>query len=222
MQAVKQKEDYFLSDEHIIQEILSGKTEMFELLMRRNNQSLYRAIRSYVQNEQDIKDIMQETYLSSFKMLYQFKKEAAFSTWLIRIGINASLQFLKRNKKRMRSIDEKDPASKIIQIADTPQNNPEWQSINAETHSLLEKAVDQLPKKYRLVYVLKEVEDMKIREIAICLDLSISNVKVRLHRARSLLKESLFQLSSDKSIFEFGNKNCNTLVENVMLQLLKT
>ena len=85
----------------------------------------------------------------------------------------------------------------------------------------MEKAIDELPEKYKIVYMLKEVEGLGVSEISTCLDLTKSNVKVRLHRARTMLKDSLLGLTGFKSMFEFGDKKCDRIVANVMDYLYK-
>ncbi|MDX1363299.1 MAG: sigma factor [Arenibacter latericius] len=111
-----------LPDEVVVEKILVGETELFEILMRRHNQLLFRTIRSYMDRPSDIDDVMQDTYIKAFQKLYQFKNEALFSTWLIRIGINEVLQ-RKRKFKRNKIISINNEKG-IFQIADTSNMNP--------------------------------------------------------------------------------------------------
>src|SRR5690606_18463839 len=97
--------------------------------------------------------------------------------------------------------------------------NAQAKMVRKETKQMLEEAIDQLDLKYRTVYILKEVEEMSVKEVAIAMNLSESNVKVRLHRARTMLKDILYELSSDKSIFEFGFGRCDRITERVMKEL---
>ena len=207
-----------LEDAIVVRRVLAGEKELFEILMRRYNQTLYRVIRGYLHDEADVEDAMQDTYLKAFDKLEQFQGKAAFSTWLIRIGINEALLRL-RKLRRVRSLvsQESDVDTKeVIQLSDPRQMNPEKQAIQVETRQLLEKAIDHLPEKLRVIYMLKEVEGLKNDEIAHCLEISEPNVKVRLHRARTLLKETLYRISSSAEIFEFGNSRCDGLVARVM------
>src|SRR5690606_9316782 len=207
-----------LDDTVVVRRVLAGEKELFEILLRRYNQTLYRVIRGYLHDEADVEDAMQDTYLKAFDKLEQFQGKAAFSTWLIRIGINEALLRL-RKLRRVRSLvsHEADVDAKaIVQLSDTRQINPEKQAIQMETRQLLEKAIDQLPEKLRVIYILKEVEGLKNEEIARCLEISEPNVKVRLHRARTVLKETLYNISSSTEIFEFGNSRCDGLVARVM------
>ncbi|MCG2462547.1 RNA polymerase sigma factor [Flavobacteriaceae bacterium F89] len=206
-----------MSDYVIVEKVLQGETELFEILMRRYNELLYRSIRSYLDREVEVEDIMQDAYIKAFQKLYQFRNEAKFSTWLVRIGINEALQY-KRKSKKNRTIDLTQESG-VIQIADTSIMNPENKTIHRESAAFIEKAIDALPPKYKIVYILQEVEGMDISEISKSLDLTNSNVKVRLHRARNMMKEYLFKATKTQNVFEFGNHKCDRLVENVMKRI---
>ncbi|CAL1520693.1 RNA polymerase sigma factor [Chitinophaga sp. MM2321] len=210
-----------MPDNMVVKRILSGEKELFEILLRRYNQTLYRVIRSYLKEEDDVSDAMQETYLKAYEKLQQYHGTAAFSTWLIRIGINEALQRIRSVKKHPTVCidDGGDDSGKIFQLSDNHQMNPEKQAIQQETRRLIEESIDQLSDKYRIIYMLKEVEGMGNSDIAACLGISDSNVKVRLHRAKSLLKEALYKQSSGKDIFEFGNIRCDRIVDYVMKRI---
>jgi RNA polymerase sigma factor (sigma-70 family) len=209
-----------IDDSTVIKRVLSGEKELFEILMRRHNQKLYRVIRSYLREREDIEDAMQETYLKAFGKLDQFMGNASFSTWLIRIGINEALLRLKRSKIRNLHGNTVDVVEEyVIQLPDNEETNPENMVISKETQRLIEGAIDELPEKYRVIYVLKEVEGMDNASISQCLGISDSNVKVRLHRTKALMKEALLKLSSDTRIFEFGNHRCDAVVEYVMRRI---
>ncbi|MDT7829470.1 RNA polymerase sigma factor [Pricia sp. S334] len=210
-----------IEESEVIRRVLGGEKELYELLIRRNNQKLYRVVRSYLKEEAEIEDAMQNTYLKAFEKLYQFNHNSTFSTWLIRIGINEALLRL-REKGKMFNMSEQGWNSEdalVFEIQPKNQMNPQKRIIMSEAKQLLENAVDQLEIKYKTVYILKEVEGMRYREIAEVLDLTVSNVKVRVHRAKAMLKEKLYALSVDKSIFEFGFERCDRLTENVMASI---
>ncbi|MCG2419654.1 RNA polymerase sigma factor [Aequorivita sp. F47161] len=203
----------------IIEKILDGQVELFEILMRRYNELLYRTIRSYITIETDAEDTMQDTYIKAFQKLYQFKNEARFSTWLIRIGINEALQRKRKaNRYQTVAIQQED---KVLQIEDRNIMDPERKTMYKESSYFIEKAIDTLPEKYKIVYMLKEVEGIGISEISSSLDLSNSNVKVRLHRARIMLRDSILNLTDHSTIFDFGNSKCDTIVANVMDYIFK-
>ncbi len=204
-----------IPDYVVVEKVLQGETELFEILMRRYNELLFRTIRSYI--DVDVEDTMQDAYIKAYQKLYQFKNEAKFSTWLVRIGINEALQ-RKRKSTRYRTLDITQESS-IIQIPDTATMDPENRTIQKESLVYIEKAIDALPSKYKIIYILKEVEGMDISEIAKSLELTKSNVKVRLHRARKMMKEFLLKSTNTQSIFEFGNHKCDRLVDKVMNEI---
>lgn len=207
-----------ISDSDVICRIHSGEKELYEILLRRNNQKLYRVIRSYINDLAEIEDIMQNTYLKAYEKLYQFKHNSQFSTWLIRIGINETLARLKTKGKYLNLYTSENSVSHevVLEIPDTEQLNPEKKMIRQEAKQILEKTIDLLDVKYRTVYVLREIEGMSMAEISDCLGLTVSNVKVRLHRAKDMIREELYDLSQDTDIFEFGFSKCDTIVDKVM------
>ena len=152
--------------------------------------------------------------------LFQFRGHSAFSTWLIRIGINEALLQLRgiRKEQAFYVVGQDTDVEEIEQIPDR-QMNPEMLIINQEGDRLVETAIDSLPEKYRLVYILKEVEGLSNGVIAECLGISDENVKVRLHRAHKLLKDSLSIFTSDVRVLEFGNSRCDAVVDFVMLHI---
>lgn len=207
-----------IKESEVIKRILHGEKELYEILVRRNNQKLYRIIRSYLKDEAEIEDIMQDSYLKAFTKLYQFKLESTFSTWLIRIGINESLARLKEKGKLYHLNEQSDnlKSNTILEIPDGKQLNPQDKMIRSEAKQLLENAIDSLDIKYKTVYIMKEMEDMSLKEISIALDLTVANVKVRLHRSKAVLKERLYEVTNDRKIFEFGSSRCDRITENVM------
>lgn len=209
-----------LTEALIIEKILNGEIELFEILMRRNNELLFRTVRSYIQSESDVEDTMQDTYIKAYEKLYQFKNESKFSTWLIRIGINEALQRKRKSPKYKTIALEQDDM--VLQIEDQNIMDPERKTMYKESSLFMERAIDTLPEKYKIVYMLKEVEGIGISEISKCLDLTNSNVKVRLHRARVMLRDSILTLTDHSSIFDFGNSKCDQLVANVMDYIFKT
>ncbi|WP_041327378.1 RNA polymerase sigma factor [Robiginitalea biformata] len=201
-------------DPWIIEAVLGGDKELFEVLMRRHNELMYRTIRSYLSREEDIEDCMQEAYIKAYRKLRQFNNESQFSTWLIRIGINEALMRIRKGKQMLTVEINQD--AEAPQIPDKSIMNPERITMHRESLAYIEHAIDALPRKYKIVYMLKEVEGLEIKEISKSLDLSNSNVKVRLHRARNMMKEYLFKATDTRTVFEFGNARCDRVVEGVL------
>ncbi|MDX5419228.1 MAG: RNA polymerase sigma factor [Hymenobacteraceae bacterium] len=217
---IKTSDYALLPDTEVVERVLEGEKELYELLMRRHNQKLYRAVRSYLKAEHEVEDAMQDTYLKAYEKLRQFRNNARFSTWLIRIGINTALEKI-REHKRVTPVNLQVDSQNIYANLPTQVNtmNPEKIALQKEAKQLLEKAIDFVPEKYRIVYTLRELEGMDVEEVTQCLGLSESNVKIRLHRAKSMLKEILYKLSNSKDVFEFGFKRCDAIVERVMHRL---
>ena len=207
-----------LADEDIVTRVLAGDKDLYELLMRRHNQKLYRVVRSYLKNQREVEDIMQDTYLRAFEKLAQFRHDAQFSTWLIRIGINMALARLRKYKQLAEAPSDLVDYN-VLPISDTTPMDPENIIIRNESRLLLEQAIDALPEKYRIVYTLRELEELSVQEVMECLELSESNVKIRLHRAKALLKDNLYKLTHDRKVFEFGNSRCDALVHQVLKSL---
>lgn len=208
-----------LSDSEVIKRVLNGEKELYEQLMRRNNQLLYRVIRSYLSDDNDVQDTMQDTYLLAYEKLQQYRGTASFSTWLVRIGINEALQRIRELKKhkQLHPHTEEEQDRLIGQKSDLM--TPEKEAIQYETKLQIEHAIDQLPDKYRSVFMLREVEDLKIDDIASSLAISRLNVRVRTYRAKKILKKQLFDLSHSDTAFEFGNKRCDAMVLRVLRKI---
>jgi RNA polymerase sigma-70 factor, ECF subfamily len=173
-----------LTDEEIVARILGGEIELFELIMRRHNQRLYRAARAIVRDESEAEDVMQEAYVRAYVHLKQFAGKAKFSTWLTRIAVHEALVRL-RNRNRYDKPGptletSEDPMDRLPSAESTPEEHLQTRELG----NVLEEAIESLPLGFRTVFVLRAVEEMNTSEVAECLDLSEENVKVRLHRAR--------------------------------------
>lgn len=210
-----------IKEETVIKRILGGEKELYEILVRRNNQKLYRIIRGYLKDESEIEDVMQNSYLKAYTKLYQFNLKSQFSTWLIRIAINESLAEIKKKGKMVHlSGNSQDMDDRfVLELPDNRQLNPLEKMTRKETKHLLENAIDQLEEKYRTVYIMREVEEMSLKDVAAALDISISNVKIRLHRSKGMIKETLYEMSNDTEIFEFGFSRCDRVTEQVMKRI---
>src|SRR5262245_1614353 len=167
------------SDEEVVRQILAGQTALYELLMRRYNERLYRAARAVTRNEEESEEVMQQNYVQAFAHLNQFSGQARFSTWLTRIAINESLATVRRRVK-YEPIDDDSMASAGTSPAATP--DPERQAFTGELRVLLEWAIDGLADGWREVFVLRDVEGLSTAETAECLGVSDDVVKTRLSR----------------------------------------
>lgn len=208
------------TDQEIISDVLNGQKDLFAILMKRNNQRLFRAVRTYFKDEDEVTDVMQETYLKAFEKLSQFHGDAAFSTWLIRIGINESLLRLRKIKRKWLFFKASQHDSRSGSLhSEIDFMNPEKKAMQQETRRQIERAIDGLPEKYRVVYMLREVEGLSGDETARALGLSESNVKVRLFRAKAMMKKSLEGQADLADVFEFGNSKCDAMIDRVIEEI---
>ncbi|SJZ77495.1 RNA polymerase sigma-70 factor, ECF subfamily [Chitinophaga eiseniae] len=204
-----------LTDNEIIARVLAGEKRLYELLMRRNNASLFRIGMSFLNNDMDVEDVMQQTYINAYQHLESFRQEAAFATWLKRIMINECHQHLKR---RQHAGSEDISTVELGQdIAKT--RTPVDTVINKELGEVLEKALLSIPEKYRAVFVLRELEQLNVAETAKVLDISRVNVKVRQIRAKMMLREHISNFYKNDVVFPFHLIRCDRVVNNVLRQL---
>jgi RNA polymerase sigma-70 factor (ECF subfamily) len=207
------------ADEDIIRQVLDGNTAMFELLMRRYNERVYRAARAIVRDEQEAEDVMQQAYVNAFVHLRQFNGSAQFSTWLTRIAVNESLARVRR-RGRYAPLDADRPAVEPLMPRDS-LDNPERQAFAAELRTLLEWAVDALPDGMREVFVLREVEGMSTADVAAALDVSEDVVKTRLSRGRAALRRLLMERTGATApdAFRFLRPRCDRVVAAVLQRI---
>lgn len=207
-----------ISDHEIITRILTGEKNLYALIVRRYNQRLYRVAMSIINDDAEVEDVMQVTYINAYENLGKFAFKASFSTWLTRILINESLL---RLKKRGKSINMNDDTmdKEIYQHHTIEVQTPVARMLNSELKVALEEAIAQLPEKYRTVFIMREIEDMNVAETQACLDISEANVKVRLNRAKALLKDSLSQFYKKEDILHFHLSRCDRMIEQVMSKI---
>ena len=210
-----------LADEEIVDLIKAGETSLFETLMRRYNQRLYRVARSILGDESEAEDVMQQAYVNAYAHLRQFAGRAKFSTWLTRIAVHEALARARR-RARLKPIDlppdEREDDSGVLR---DKRPDPERQAHTAELRRVLESAIDGLPPRYRSVFLLREAEGLDTLEAAECLEISEEAVRTRLHRARALLRRHLYESAgaTSGSAFAFHLSRCNRVVAAVFRQL---
>jgi RNA polymerase sigma-70 factor (ECF subfamily) len=206
-------------DDALIQQVLGGNTALFELLMRRYNERVYRAARSIVRNEGEAEDVMQQAYVNAFTHLRQFNGSARFPTWLTRIAVNEALARV-RHQGRYEVFDDELPNAEPFMFQ-SPAENPERQAFARELHGLLEWAIDRLPNGMREVFVLREVEGLNTSEVAECLGVSEDVVKTRLSRGRATLRRLLFERTGATApdAFRFYRPRCDRVVARVLSRI---
>ena len=203
------------SDIEIIQQILAGDIGVFEILIRRYNPFLYKIGRSYSFNHQDTEDLMQESYINAFKNLEKFENRASFKTWFTRIMLNECYQKKRKfNRNKEIALDDIE-FSKSNSMLNSSNNNKN-KILNEELGHVIEHAIHDIPENYRMVFTLRELNGLTTLETADALNITESNVKVRLNRAKIMLQSKISETYSPEEIFEFNCIYCDAMVKKVM------
>ena len=212
-----------LTDSEVIVRVLDGDLALFELIMRRYNGLLYRVARGILKYNGLAEDAVQETYLTAFRRLDQFRGPEGFGAWLTKICIRNALHILRRDS-RLRAVGDDDGSDCLSKLSAAPSSEPEANTLARETAAVLEHAVESLPRDYRLVYILREIEGLNIQETAESLCINQGTVKSRLHRARQAVRSRCrYQLDDIKSqVYPFAGQRCDRIVRLVFSKLDQT
>ena len=214
-----------LPDAEIVNRVRAGETALFEILMRRHNQRIYRAARAVVKDEAEVEDVMQQAYLNAFTHLHQFEERSQFATWLVRIALNEAFgrrRKMRRDESRVSGHSNMDDAGgDSMETLRSPHADPERQAYAGELHSMLEQAVDMLPESYRTVFMLRDIEGLSTSETGEGLGLGEEAVKTRLHRARVMIRRAVTARigSAAAGAFQFHAVRCDRVVTAVFAQI---
>jgi len=208
-----------LPDSEIVRRVRSGERALFEVLMRRHNQRVYRAARAIVKDETEVEDVMQQAYINAYTHLHQFEDRSQFSTWLTRIVLNEAFGRRKRmqiTESRMEHADS--DRGELMDTIRSPQPDPEQQAYAQELHRVLEEAVDGLPEIYRAVFMLRDIEGLSTSETGEGLGLAEEAVKTRLHRARAMIRRAVSARIGGQAgfAFQFQAPRCDRVVNAVL------
>lgn len=209
------------SDDEVVERVRGGDTALYEVLMRRYNQRLFRIARAILRDDDEAEDVVQDAYLRAYASLYQFAGKAKFSTWLAKITVHEASSRLRQRKRLQDLAVNRNREPQRMEAVKSSDPDPEQQTLRYEAVSLLEAAVDALPDIYRCVFVLRQIENMSTGETAKLLELSEESVKVRLLRARRMLRKELFARAGATSsqAFQFMGARCDRVVRNVFNNL---
>jgi RNA polymerase sigma-70 factor (ECF subfamily) len=203
--------------------IVAGDRSAFEVLMRRYNRRLYRLARTSLRDDSEAKDALQDAYLCAYRSIGQFRGDSTLSTWLSRLVLNECNARLRRSSRR----------ANIVPIVSTERNVeacgkvaatgelPDHLVARAQMRSVLERKVGELPEIFRLVFVMRSIEELSIQEIAAILSISEETVRSRHFRAKGMLRESLAKEIdlAEGDIFQFGGEHCDEIVAGVLRRL---
>jgi len=195
-----------LEDHEIIARVVAGDHAAFEILVRRNNQRLFRAARAITRSDADAEDVLQQAWLSVFRNLSQFRGDASFATWATRIAVREAIAL---TRKRPIVADMIETASDVA---------PDAELARAQIGALLEDCLANIPQGNREVMVLRDVLELDTAETAACLGLSEEAVRVRLHRARAAIAAALTEQLAEhaREIYRFDGQRCDRITARVM------
>jgi RNA polymerase sigma-70 factor (ECF subfamily) len=210
-----------LPDDRLVELVRQKDLAAFEALMRRHNRRLFRVTRTILRDVDAAEDAVQETYLRAFTRLDTYRPEGKFGAWLTRVALNEALMMRRRNRSDTVSLDE--AGVDLIPDEDRGVENPTAEQFVEAAHAraLLEHAIDALPENFRMVFVLRVVEGLDVRETAESLEINPTTVRTRLFRAQRQLRADLAQRLRGESagIFDFGAERCDRVVEYVLSHL---
>ena len=210
-----------LSDEQVVSRVLAGQTALFEVLMRRHNERLYRAARAIVRDESEAEDVMQQAYVNAYSHLRQFDGRSLFSTWLTRIAVHEALARARR-RGRYTTMDSEDNFTVEFPVPAISTPDPERLAFSRELGALIEAAIERLPDGAREVFILRQVEGMDTAEVAEVLGVNEAVVKTRLSRARAALRRDLYDHANvaASNTFRFLRPRCDRVVAAVLARIL--
>ena len=202
-------------DAEIVDGLVAGDPESFAHAMRRYNPRLFRVTRAVLFDDADAEDVVQETWLRAFRGIAGFERRSTFATWIVRIALYEAWARVRRRRRH--------PAAELSGAPDAPApgEDPETAAFGREVRRHLARCVEDLPERYRLVFVLREIDGSTTEETAGALGISAVAVKVRLHRARAMLRRRLGRDAGDPeaAAYRIGGARCDRIVESVLAAL---
>jgi len=212
-------------DCELLQAVGRRDADAFVALMRRHNRRLFRAARAILKDDAAAEDALQEAYVAVYRHAEAFRGDADVATWLTRIVVNEALQALRRSRRHGVVVpldlhDDDLPLPDAV-AGDADANVPERAAMRAELRRLIERKIDDLPEAFRAVFVLREVEEMTVDEVAACLEVPAATVRTRLFRAKARLRESIAREIdvAAQDVFGFAGARCDRIVARVLARI---
>jgi RNA polymerase sigma-70 factor, ECF subfamily len=204
-----------LADEEVVERVLAGDSALFEILMRRYNQRLFRVARGILADDAEAEDVMQDAYVRAFRELAGFRGEARFATWLTRIAVYEALARVRKRRRLALIVGGEPPDPPAL------NRSPEREAENRELQNVLREAVEALPDPLRAVFCLREIEGLTSEQTADAIGVTVENVRVRLHRAKAALRQKLDDLigSEVRRLYMFDGARCDRVVAGVFARL---
>lgn len=205
------------TETEIVNRILGGEKALYEIIVRQFNPYLYKTGRSYGYGHDDTLDLMQETFIDGYRNLGQFEGRSGFKTWIIRIMMNNC--YRKKERSGFKNEIAREVSDHSTPMFANPDNDTNRMVQNRELKYIIEDALCKIPPDYRMVFSLREINGLNVSETAGVLNISEANVKVRLNRARTMLRSEIGKTYVAAELFEFNLIYCDRLVEHVMKQI---
>ena len=214
-----------LGEAELVRRAQAGEGDAFRVIMQRGNQRLFRVARGVVRDDGEAEDVLQEAYVRAFAAIGGFRGEAGVMTWLTRIVLNEARGRLRR-RRPMVGLERIEAAqmdgAEVIPFPNAfGTASPEADAARAQIRGLIEHAVDDLPEAFRIVFIMRDIDECSIEETAANLDLKPETVKTRLHRARRLLRAALDARLASTMVeaFPFLGARCSRITEAVLARL---
>jgi RNA polymerase sigma-70 factor (ECF subfamily) len=210
-------------ESNLIERARAREETAIRAIIRANNQRLYRLARGILRDDAEAEDVVQDTYMRLFTHLDEFRGESSLTTWLSRIAINEALGRVRKRKlvAPLPSADATTSADIIPFPRQLTSEDPETTMAQREIQTVVERAIDELPDVFRIVFVARVMEGMSIEATADLLDLNTVTVKTRLHRARKMLRDCVERQIGPVAMnaFPFAGRRCDRLTDIVMKRL---
>ena len=205
-----------MSDLEVVHRVLDGEVALFELIMRRYNRLLFRIARGVVRDDDEALDVVQDAYLLAYRKLDQFRGPHGFKSWLAQIALNEARR---RLRKPLVLVDDDEDA--LVDLHALQSDEPEFDAMSCESQRIIENAIDGLPEDFRVVFLLRGVEQLSIAESAELLGIKEATIKTRFHRARVLLRRALDRRLGElaPNTFGFDGSRCDAIVAAVLTKL---
>ncbi len=202
------------TDADVITKVLNGEKAMYEIIVRRYNPYLYKIGRSYNYSHDDTQDLMQDTYIDAYKSLDKYEGRSNFKTWISRIMLNNCFRKKEKSSFKKEVMDEFNEHSTPLFAA--AENNTATIVHSRELGTIIEQALDNIPFDYKMVFTLSEMNQMSVAETSELLQISEANVKVRLNRAKEMLRQHIEKSYTATELYEFNLVYCNAMVDRVI------
>ena len=209
-----------LNESEIMQRIIAGERNLFQILIKQSNPLLYRTGRSYGYNHDDTQDLMQDAFLEAYMNLSKFEGRSSFNTWVVKIFLNKCYQKTLKFKHKYELTDNtiiNDDINPLYTL--NSQNDTNKLIMNKELNRIIEESLMRLQLEYRLVFQLREIDGLSVAETAEVLNITEANVKVRLNRAKVMMRKEIEKSYTKEDIFEFNLVYCDIMVNRVMSQI---